>query len=488
MRKALGLFAVVIFFTLCMAEAQEKLFVVSAQGSDSTDEIYRFDVAGPHGPVRLDLVMRGENLMQPYGVAFGPGNELFVTNRAWSRGVPSVARFLRPASRVPQFNGLIPFLDPAPSGAVFRAGELFVVHAGSGLVSRFLLDDQGNASPNGAIAMDASIRNATVNPVTGEMFVTQCWMNQISRFLFDPDGNAIPNGTITDPSLDNPHDLVFDDKGELFVANAFGGTVSRFTFDNTGNAVPNGVIAYNPGAIGLAFSPWGELFVSSHFQPTVFRWTFDTTGQAHSNGSFATPQTLGDLGFLPVASKTTVITSGSPSFVGQPVTFTANVISKYGSIPDGEPVTFYDGTRALGSVALANGTAAYVTSSLSAKTHYIKAVYAGDATFLRGTGLLHQIVNKYPTTTTLSSSSRRSTYGQPVTFTATVTPTGPYPLTGKVKFWDRMLPIGSTTLNGGAASMTTSKLLTGTHLIAAQYLGDAADDTSTSSALTHVVQ
>jgi hypothetical protein len=489
MRKALGLFAAVMFFTLCLVEAQEKLFVVSAQGSDSTDEIYRYDVAGPHGPVRLDLVMQGENLMQPYGVAFGSGNELFVTNRAWSRGAPSVARFLRPASRIPQFNGLIPLLDPAPSGAVFRAGELFVVQAGSGFVSRFLLDHQRNALPNGVIAMDWSIRNATVNPVTGELFVTQCCgMNQISRFLFDSDGNAIPNGTITDPSLDNPHDLVFDAKGELFVANAFGETVSRFTFDNTGNAVPNGVIADNPGAIGLAFSPWGELFVSSHFQPTVFRWTFDKTGQAHSNGSFATPQTLADLGFLPVASKTTVITSGSPSFVGQPVTFTANVISKYGSIPDGELVTFFDGTRALGSVALANGTAAYATSSLSAKTHYIKAVYAGDATFLRGTGLLHQIVNKYPTTTTLSSSARRSSYGQPVTFTATVTPTGPYSLTGKVKFLDWSLVIGSATLNGGVASLTTSKLLTGTHLITAQYVGDAVNDTSTSSALTHVVQ
>lgn len=303
MRKALELFALVIFITLCLAVAHaDKLFVVSAQGNDSTDEVYRYDIAGPHDPGRLDLVMRGENLMQPYGVAFGPGSELFVTNRAWSRGVPSVARFLQPESQVPRFHGLIRLHDPAPSGAVFRAGELFVAQAGSGWVSRFLLDPHWAvpwASANGVIAMDASIRNAAVNPVTGELFVTQCWMNQISRFLFDPDGNAIPNGTITDPTLNNPHDLVFDDKGDLFVANPDGGTVSRFAFDNAGNAVLNGVIADNPGAIGLAFSPWGELFVSSHFQPTVFRWTFDATGHPHSNGSFATPQTLGDLEFLP---------------------------------------------------------------------------------------------------------------------------------------------------------------------------------------------
>jgi hypothetical protein len=174
--------------------------------------------------------------------------------------------------------------------------------------------------------------------------------------------------------------------------------------------------------------------------------------------------------------------------ITQPVTFTATVTPTYRGIPDGELVTFYDGKAALASVPLAGGTAVYATSSLSAKSHYIKAVYGGDATFLRSTGSLPQIVNKYSTTTALSSSSRRSTYGQPVTFTATVTPTGPYPLIGKVKFWDRMLVIGSTTLNGGAASLTTSKLLTGTHLITAQYVGDAVNDTSTSSALTHVVQ
>jgi hypothetical protein len=298
MRKALGLFAVVMF-TVCIAHA-EKLFLVSAQGSDSTDEVYRYDVAGPHGPVRLDLVMKGENLMQPYGVIFGPGNELFVTNRAWTRGVPSVARFLKPASQAPRFNGLIELADPAPTGAIFRAGELFVAQAGRGFVSRFVLDRQGNATTNGAIVLDWSIRNVTVNPVTGELFVTQCCgINQILRFVFDPDGNAIANGAISDPSLDNPHDMVFSTNGELFVANAFGGTVSRFIFDEAGNAISNGVIGDNPGAIGLAFSSWGELFVASHFQPTVFRWTFDKAGQAHFNGFFTTPQTLADAEFLP---------------------------------------------------------------------------------------------------------------------------------------------------------------------------------------------
>ena len=294
--RIIRLFLALVIATCAHAE---KLFVVSAQWGDSTDEIYRYDVAGPHGPVRLDMVIRGENLMQPCGVVFGPGNELFVTNRAWTRGVPSVARFLRPASQAPRFNGLIALAEPAPHWAIFRAGELFVAQAGSGLVSRFVFDRQGNATPNGVIVLDWLIRGVTVNPASGELFVTECCgINQILRFVFDADGNAIPNGNISDPSLDSPHDLVFDAKGELFVANPGAGTVSRFIFDEAGNAISNGVIAHNPGAIGLAFSSWGELFVASHFQPTVFRWTFDKAGQAHSNGSFTTPQTLADAEFL----------------------------------------------------------------------------------------------------------------------------------------------------------------------------------------------
>ena len=55
--------------------------------------------------------------------------------------------------------------------------------------------------------------------------------------------------------------------------------------------------------------------------------------------------------------------------VGQAVTFKAQVTSTYGTIPDGELVTFYDGKTALGSVKLAGGMAAYTTSSLAAKSH-----------------------------------------------------------------------------------------------------------------------
>jgi hypothetical protein len=186
-------------------------------------------------------------------------------------------------------------------------------------------------------------------------------------------------------------------------------------------------------------------------------------------------------------SATALVTSGSPSFVGQPVTFTAMVTSKYGPIPDGELVTFYDGSTALVSLALAGGKAAYPTSVLSARTHYLKATYAGDTTFLPSTGRVTQIVVKYPTTTSLTSSPNPSTYGQPVTFTATVTSAGPRPM-GKVWFKDETTGIGTVTLSGNVATLTKSNLAVGTHPITAQYLGDSASAKSTSAVLNQVVQ
>ena len=101
---------------------------------------------------------------------------------------------------------------------------------------------------------------------------------------------------------------------------------------------------------------------------------------------------------------------------------------------------------------------------------------------------MKQVVDKYPTTTALSSSLNPSTFGEPVTFTATVTPSGPYAPTGKVKFLDGTTGIGSATLNGGVAKLTKSTLAVGTHSITAQYFGDSFNDKSTSPVLNQVVQ
>jgi hypothetical protein len=205
------------------------------------------------------------------------------------------------------------------------------------------------------------------------------------------------------------------------------------------------------------------------------------------NQAAGSAATLTEVIVQPHVTKTVVTTSGSPSFVGQPVTFTATVTSTFGPIPDGELVTFTSGTTTLASVALAKGKAAYTTSSLPAKTLTIKATYAGELNFKSSYGFVTQIVESYPTTTALASSPNPSTHGHPVTFTATVTSSGPNPPTGKVAFKDGTSGIGSAVVSGGVATLTKSTLAAGTHAITAEYLGDSASAKSTSTILSQVV-
>lgn len=78
------------------------------------------------------------------------------------------------------------------------------------------------------------------------------------------------------------------------------------------------------------------------------------------------------------------------------------------------------------------------------------------------------------TTTSVTSSVDPSLFGQPVTFTATVSTAGMGTPTGLVQFFDNGNAIGSpVTLNAsGQAQLTTSALSVGNHTITAQYAGD----------------
>jgi hypothetical protein len=89
------------------------------------------------------------------------------------------------------------------------------------------------------------------------------------------------------------------------------------------------------------------------------------------------------------------------------------------------------------------------------------------------------------TSTAVTSSLSPSTLGQPVTFTAVVTPTG---ATGTVTFLDGSTPLATQTLSGGTATFTTSTLSAGSHSISASYGGATGFAPSTSSKLTQVVR
>jgi len=93
------------------------------------------------------------------------------------------------------------------------------------------------------------------------------------------------------------------------------------------------------------------------------------------------------------AATTTELTSSlNPSGAGKSATFTATVKGKFGGTPGGT-VVFKDGTTTLKTVTLSGAEAKFSTSTLSAGTHHLTAVYGGSADFAASTGTLTQTVN-----------------------------------------------------------------------------------------------
>jgi hypothetical protein len=186
-----------------------------------------------------------------------------------------------------------------------------------------------------------------------------------------------------------------------------------------------------------------------------------------------------------------VTSSVNPSLFGQTVGFTATVTAVAPAIgaPSGT-VTFSDGGTPFGTATLSGGRAGIATAALGAGSHSITASYSGDGNFTSAvSGVLGQVVNKAPTTTSLTSSANPTTSGQAVTFTATVAAVAPGSgtPTGTVTFLDGTAALGSAALAGGTASLTTSALSGGSHAITASYGGDGNFLASTSGVLSESV-
>jgi len=97
------------------------------------------------------------------------------------------------------------------------------------------------------------------------------------------------------------------------------------------------------------------------------------------------------------------------------------------------------------------------------------------------------IVN--PTGAILTSSPNPSTYGDAVTFAATVSDNGVTPPDGEtVSFMKGKTVLGTGTLSGGSASFTTSTLRVGTTKVDAVYGGDSKFSGSTSNMVKQVVE
>jgi Big-like domain-containing protein len=118
----------------------------------------------------------------------------------------------------------------------------------------------------------------------------------------------------------------------------------------------------------------------------------------------------------------------------QAVTLKATVTGQYGGAASGT-VMFKQGTTVLATVPVVDSSATYSNTFPQRGTFGMSAVYSGDNNLKTSTSKpVWQVVRRYSTTTSVTSASNPSVYGQIVTLTAKVESGAPGGPTGKVTF------------------------------------------------------
>ena len=273
------------------------------------------------------------------------------------------------------------------------------------------------------------------------------------------------------------------------------------TVNGPGSGVPTETVSFSDGGSAISTCQGVSLSLSSPFTATcqqnyATNASHTITATYSGDGNFV-GATSGDYteNLAQTSTTTSVQASPSSSNYGQSVTLTATVSPTTGSGNPTGSVTFTDnGSTSLGSAPLmlvaGVETATLPVTSLPVGADSISASCGGGSGFLASSSTTPAPVSVSQATTSLvvGSSVNASTFGQSVTFTATITPSSGSGETGTVTFYDNGASIGTGAVSGGAASLTTSTLAVGTHPITAAYGGDTNFvESTTTTTLSQVV-
>lgn len=256
-----------------------------------------------------------------------------------------------------------------------------------------------------------------------------------------------------------------------------------------GGATPTGTVTFRDGAATIGTGTLNASGVATFSTSALTTGSHSITGVYNGNTNYnsSTSSTVNQSVIAKVDTTTVVSSSQNPANQGVNVTFTATVTPVSGSVVPTGTVTFKDGAATLGTGTLnSSGAATFSTSSLTTGAHTISAVYAGDTNFNGSTSANFTQTIIGTTTTTVASNANPSVVNQSVTFTATISGTGPA-RTGTVQFFDGGTPLGTSPVSSNAATFSTSALSIGGHSITAVYSGDSNFTGSTSAILTQTV-
>jgi hypothetical protein len=189
------------------------------------------------------------------------------------------------------------------------------------------------------------------------------------------------------------------------------------------------------------------------------------------------------------AATTTTLTnlSGSPLYPFSPLSLRAVVAGQYGGNPSGT-VTFYSGSKVLGTASLSSG-AAEIVLELPVASYSITAVYGGKYSYAGSTSkAVALLIEKAASSTeVMALTPNPSSFEESVTITATVASLAGGTPTGTLTFENGSTVLGTATLNKGTATFVTTAHPVGSNSIKAVYGGSADYLGSTSPAFTQTV-
>jgi trimeric autotransporter adhesin len=254
------------------------------------------------------------------------------------------------------------------------------------------------------------------------------------------------------------------------------GVLSNPGFTGDGGAATSALVH---GPMGIRADSSGNLYFVDHFNWRIRKvasvvGTKPTATPSPSSLSFSSTE-VGETS----AAKTVVITnSANLSSLNYVISFTGT-----------NPTDFSESDTCSGKVAAGKTCTLDVMFKPSAVGSRSANLLISDS--LAGTSQTVPLTGtsgQGTTSTTVKSSATSSSFGQSVTFTATVVPDGGTP-TGSVTFKDGTTSLGSavTISSAGVATFASSTLSVGTHTITAVYGGDSNFTGSTSSAVSQVV-
>jgi hypothetical protein len=204
------------------------------------------------------------------------------------------------------------------------------------------------------------------------------------------------------------------------------------------------VIATAPYSGGYTVITAPSLGVGHHSISVVFSGNDDVAGSR----SFGVDQLISQS-----FTKATVNSTAPISVYGQPVIYVATVLSNIPGAPfPGGTVAFYDGTRLLSNVSLANGQAFLTVLAPAVGTHSIYALYSGDANSLAS--------SSDPLTQTVIKAnscliSFAQVFDRGVGLPVTVLPVGPSVAqpSGKLTFYANGKRVGTEKVTDGMAGL-----------------------------------